>query len=107
MVALEEPSLARHRGRAAATTRGPPPAGVPSFSTTRHQQRRTPPPSTPSHGVQPLTPPETLARIPQRQLKEGGGPWISCTVRAPSLTHGWKVRRPSRRDNTRLPPRHR
>ncbi|XP_020169026.1 uncharacterized protein [Aegilops tauschii subsp. strangulata] len=72
-VDLEEPPFARHRGRAAATTRGLPLAGAPSFSTTRHQQRRMTPPSTPSHDVQPLTPPETLARIGQRQLKEGAG----------------------------------
>uniref|UniRef100_A0A452Y955 Uncharacterized protein n=1 Tax=Aegilops tauschii subsp. strangulata TaxID=200361 RepID=A0A452Y955_AEGTS len=79
-VDLEEPPFARHRGRAAATTRGLPLAGAPSFSTTRHQQRRMTPPSTPSHDVQPLTPPETLARIGQRAVEavEGrGGPWRS------------------------------
>uniref|UniRef100_A0A453P269 Uncharacterized protein n=2 Tax=Aegilops tauschii subsp. strangulata TaxID=200361 RepID=A0A453P269_AEGTS len=89
-VDLEEPPFARHRGRAAATTRGPPPTGAPSFSTMRHQQRRTTPPSTPSHDVQPLTPPETVARIgqmcsstgsPPKAVEGRGGPWRRCRGR--------------------------
>ncbi|XBJ08648.1 hypothetical protein VPH35_013904 [Triticum aestivum] len=78
-VDLEEPPFARHRGRAAATTRGLPPAGAPSFSTTRHQQRRMTPPSTPSHDVQPLTPPETLARIGQRCSSTGSPPKVASS----------------------------
>ncbi|KAM3408028.1 hypothetical protein ACQJBY_001361 [Aegilops geniculata] len=90
-VNLEEPPFARHRGRAAATTRGPPPAGAPSFFSTRHQQRRMTPPSTPSHDVQPLTSPETLARIRQRQLKEGAGHGEATRAASSVHTH----RRPS------------
>uniref|UniRef100_A0A452Y926 Uncharacterized protein n=1 Tax=Aegilops tauschii subsp. strangulata TaxID=200361 RepID=A0A452Y926_AEGTS len=78
-VDLEEPPFARHRGRAAATTRGLPLAGAPSFSTTRHQQRRMTPPSTPSHDVQPLTPPETLARIGQRCSSTGSPPKVASS----------------------------
>uniref|UniRef100_A0A453P266 Uncharacterized protein n=2 Tax=Aegilops tauschii subsp. strangulata TaxID=200361 RepID=A0A453P266_AEGTS len=78
-VDLEEPPFARHRGRAAATTRGPPPTGAPSFSTMRHQQRRTTPPSTPSHDVQPLTPPETVARIGQMCSSTGSPPKVASS----------------------------